>query len=192
MRKISRARQAEAVRFINQNVFATPDYLIRPELAARIEASGMIRRINGAQVRVLTNVLNDGRLNRLLEQEAVSRNSADSYPLSRMLDDLRQGIWSELATNSPAIDGYRRELQLDYLSAIDRKINPPTTPVVVVQQFGTPAVPLSDDAQSQLRGELVTLRGEIQRAIPRANDRSTRLHLQGSLHRIDNILDPKK
>ena len=188
---ISRARQAEAVRFINENVFRTPDYLIRPEIGARIEASGMIRRINAAQVRVLTNLLNDGRMNRLLEQEAVMRNSGESYALSRMLDDLRQGVWSELATNSPNIDGYRRELQLDFLGLIDRKINPPTTPVVV-QQFGTPPAPLSDDAQSQLRGELVTLRGEIQRAIPRASDRSTRLHLQGSLHRIENILDPNK
>ena len=188
---VSRARQAEAVRFINENVFKTPDYLIRPEIGARIEASGMIRRINAAQVRVLTNLLNDGRMNRLLEQEAVMRNAGESYALSRMLDDLRLGVWSELATNSPVIDGYRREFQLDFLGLIDRKINPPTTPVVV-QQFGTPQAALSDDAQSQLRGELVTLRGEIQRAIPRTSDRSTRLHLQGSLHRIENILDPNK
>ena len=191
---ISRARQAEAVKFLNQSVFATPDYLIRPEIAARIEASGMIRRINSAQVRVLTNLFNDGRLNRLLEQEAVVRNPADAYPLSRMLDDARRGLWSELASARPEVDAYRRELQLDYLSLIDRKINPPVATAAAPQQqfFGPPPAPLSDDAQSQLRGELVTLRGEVQRAIPRAGDRSTQLHLQGSLHRIGNILDPNK
>lgn len=153
----------------------------------------MIRRINAAQVRVMTNLFNDGRMNRLLEQEAVMRNSQDAYPLSRMLDDVRRGLWSELASARPQVDAYRRELQLDYLSLIDRKINPPAVTVAAPQQFfGPPPVPLSDDAQSQLRGELVTLRGDIQRAIPRAGDRSTTLHLQGALHRIGNILDPNK
>jgi hypothetical protein len=193
---ISRARQSEAVRFINENVFKTPDYLIRPEISARIEALGMIRRINAAQNRVLTNLFDDGRLNRLLEQEALARGSGDAYPLSAMLDDVRRGLWSELASSSPRADAYRRDLQNDYLDLIDRKINPPpattTTTPAPQQNQGPPRVPLSSDAQSQLRGELVTLRGEIQRAIPRTSDRSTLLHLQGAVHRIENILDPKK
>ncbi|MBA3559910.1 MAG: zinc-dependent metalloprotease, partial [Gemmatimonadaceae bacterium] len=189
-----RARQAEAVRFINQNVFATPDYLIRPEIGARIEAQGMIRRINAAQARVLNTVLDDGRLNRLLEQEALARNPSEVYLLSRMLDDVRRGVWSELAAARPRIDAYRRELQNDYLSLIDGKINPrpAATPAVPAPQFGPPRIPLSGDAQSQLRGEIATLRGEVQRAIARSGDRSTQLHLQGAVHRIDEILDPGK
>ncbi|MDQ3515719.1 MAG: hypothetical protein M3403_02950, partial [Gemmatimonadota bacterium] len=84
--------------------------------------------------------------------------------------------------------------QMDYLNAIDEKINPPVRPSgqTPVSTFGTAPAPLSDDARSQLRGELVTLRGEVQRAIPRAGDRSTQLHLQGALHRIGAILDPKR
>ncbi|MEX1186813.1 MAG: zinc-dependent metalloprotease [Gemmatimonadaceae bacterium] len=190
---VSRARQVEAVRFINQNVFRTPTYLIRPEIAARIEAYGMIRRINNAQARVLRNLLDDGRLNRLLEQEALADSPSETYLLSRMLDDLRRGLWSELFTARPVIDAYRRELQMDYLNEIDEKINVPATTRVVTPPPGfTPSAPLSDDARSQLRGELVTLRGEVQRAIPRAGDRSTQLHLQGALYRIGAILDPKK
>ncbi len=191
---VTRARQAEALRFINENVFRTPTYLIRPEISARIEASGMIRRINSAQVRVLNNLLDDGRLNRLLEQEALQRNPSEAYQLSRMLDDLRRGLWSELSTSRPVIDAFRRDLQMDYLNAIDEKINPPVRPSgqTSVSTFGPPPAPLSDDARSQLRGELVTLRGEVQRAIPRAEDRSTQLHLQGALHRIGAILDPKR
>ena len=86
-----------------------------------------------------------------------------------------------------------RDLQTDYLDILDRKINPPpaSTATIAVAQFGPPRVPLSSDAQSQLRGELVTLRAAIQRAIPRTTDRSTLLHLQGAVHRINNILDPK-
>lgn len=189
---ITRARQAEALRFLNENVFATPAYLVRPEISARIESQGMIRRINTAQNRVLTNVLDDGRMNRLLEQEALARDRSEIYSLAGMLDDLRRGLWSELSSSSPKIDAYRRDLQSDYLDVIDRKINPPAaSPTAQPQrQFGPPRIPLSSDAASELRGELVTLRAEIQRVIPRTTDRATVLHLQGAAHRIGMILDP--
>src|SRR4029079_14789961 len=59
---LSRARQQEAMRFINQNVFETPTYLIQPSIARRIEAAGMITRVTNAQGRVLTSLLNDQRL----------------------------------------------------------------------------------------------------------------------------------
>src|SRR5471032_2959953 len=58
----------------------------------------MMARINNAQARVLTTVLNDGRLNRLLEGEAVA-SATDRpavYRLAGLLDDLRRGIWSEV------------------------------------------------------------------------------------------------
>ncbi len=153
----------------------------------------MIRRINAAQVRVMNNLLDDGRMNRLLEQEALSRNNSDVYLLSRMLDDVRRGLWSEILSPRPVIDAYRRELQMDYLELIDRKINPPAaTSAPAAQQFGPPRVPLSGDAQSHLRGEMVTLRGEIQRAIQRAGDRSTQLHLQGALHKVGEVLEPRR
>jgi hypothetical protein len=192
---MSRARQAEAMRFINEMVFRTPNYLIRPDIAARIEAGGMITRINGAQTRVLTNLLNDGRMNRLLEQEAL--NEREAYPLANMLDDLRRGIWAEIyAGGAPNADAYRRGLQSNFLTQLDRKLNPPTPagggagPQQLPPGF-TPPAPLSDDAKSHLRGTLSQLRTDVQRALARTTDRATRLHLQGSLYRIDQILDPK-
>jgi hypothetical protein len=186
---LPRARQAEAVRFLNEQVFRTPTYLIRPELASRIEAGGMIDRINGAQSRVLTSLFDDGRLNRLLEQEAL--NPTGAYPLSSMLDDVRSGIWSELEARSPVVDAYRRELQMDYLTLVDRKLNPPELTPAQAQAASRQRVrPLSEDAKSQLRGELLTLRASIRRAMPRTSDRSTQLHLQGADHRIGRILDP--
>jgi hypothetical protein len=188
------ARQQAAVRFLNENVFTTPKYLIRPDIASRIEAGGMIARINAAQSRVLNMLLDDGRMNRLLEQEALGRERQYVYPLASMLDDLRGGVWSELTDARPVMDPYRRELQMDFLSLIDRKLNPPETPAgAPVQIFpGQPRPqPLSDDAKSQLRGELTTLRALIVRAVPRTTDRASQLHLQGAIHRIDQILDPE-
>jgi hypothetical protein len=193
---LPKARQTEAVRFINENVFRTPAYLIRPEIAARIEAGGMITRINGAQSRVLTALMDDQRLNRLLEQEALNGDRA--YSLAGMLDDVRRGIWAEAYAGSPNADAYRRELQSDMLGAIDRKLNPP--PATPGQGAGggggggfggTPPAPLSDDAKSHLRGTLTALKADLQRAIPRTTDRPTKLHFQGALQRIERILDPK-
>jgi hypothetical protein len=194
---LSRARQVEAMRFLNEEVFKTPTYLIRPDIASRVEAEGMLTRIGGAQSRVLTAVLNDGRMNRLLETEALAKGSGEVYSLADMLDDLRKGVWSELAEGAPKIDAYRRQLQNSYLTMIERKLNPPavTTPAIPGGGgggFGPPQAPLSEDAKSELRGELVTLQAEIRRATPRASDRETQLHLSGADHRISEILEPRK
>ncbi len=191
---LAKARQAEAVRFLNDKVFATPAYLIKPEIASRIEAGGMINRINNAQSRVLNTVFDDGRLNRLLEAEAVAQNKGDVYTLSNLLDDTRRGVWSEVYSGRPA-DAFRRELQNDYLTTIGNKLNvQPEPPAVTAQrlQFGFPRVLASDDAKSQLRGTLVLLRNDLRAAAGRSGDRATQLHFQGSIKRIDDILDPKK
>ncbi|HMH85996.1 MAG TPA: zinc-dependent metalloprotease [Gemmatimonadaceae bacterium] len=191
---LSRARQQEAMRFLNENVFQTPSYLIQPAIARRIEAGGMITRITNAQARVLTNVLNDGRLNRLIENEALATNKGDTYSLASMLDDLRRGVWTELAQSRVSIDPYRRTLQNQFLAQVNAKLNPsatPATPFTPPPGF-TPPAPLLEDAKSQLRGELVALRADIRRAVPKASDRETRLHLEAADHEIGDILDPKK
>jgi hypothetical protein len=193
---LSRARQAEAVKFLNEKVFKTPTYLIRPDIAARIEVGGMLTRIGNAQSRTLNALLQEARLNRILEGEAVAKSAGDVYSLTEMLDDVRKGLWSELASNSK-IDPYRRDLQMSYITTMDRMVNPPAAPAAA-------AVPgaggrgnaagggLSEDARSQGRGQLVTLKAEIHAAIGKAADRETRMHLENAEHRIGEALDPRK
>jgi hypothetical protein len=174
-------------------VFKTPAYLIRPEIAARIEAGGMLSRVGNAQNRVLNALFDDQRMNRLLDGEAV--HGHDVYTLGALLDDMRTGIWSELGEAKPAIDPYRRALQMSYLTQVDRKLNASTAPNPAAAQLAARGIriqPLAEDARSQLRGELVTLRADVRRAIPKAGDRETRLHLEGADHRIGEILEPKK
>jgi hypothetical protein len=190
---VERARQAQAVRFLNEHVFRTPTYLIRPEIGARIEAGGMVTRVNGAQTRALATLFADSRLNGLLEQEGTARTRASVYTLASMLDDVRRGVWEELSAGTPSIDVFRRELQNDYLTLLNGKLNPPpTTGAQALPQGFTPPAPLSEDAKSHLRGQLVTLREEIRRALPRVRDRATQLHLQGTSYRIEKILDPNR
>jgi hypothetical protein len=182
------------MRFLNENVFQTPSYLILPAIARRVEAGGMITRITNAQGRILTSLLNDGRMNRLIENEALAGSRGDAYSLASMLGDLRRGVWTELGQSGVTIDPYRRTLQNGFLSQANGKLNPPTVVVTAGPQFPgfTPPAPLLEDARSQLRGELVSLRGDIRRAVPRASDRETRAHLEAADHEIGDILDPKK
>ena len=190
---IPKARQADAVKFLNDQVFKTPTWLIKPEIASRVEAGGMINRINNAQARVLTATLNDGRINRLLEGEALASNKTSVYTLAALLDDLRRGVWSEIYAGT-SIDAFRRELQSDYITQLERKLNPPpVNPLLAAQaaQFGITLVSLSDDAKSQVRGTLVTLRNDLRGASGKG-DRGTQLHVAGAIKRIDQILDPKK
>jgi len=189
---IPASRQRAAVRFLNESVFSVPAYLIRPDIAARIEETGMVTRIGNAQNRVLNSLLNDQRMNRLLEEQATASRASDAYPLPDFLDDVRKGIWSELDDAHPVIDVYRRTLQNNYLALVDRKVNPPQPSNGGGGGFGGIRVaPLSDDARSELRGELAALKTAITRAIPKTNDRETLWHLQAADHRIDEILEPK-
>ena len=188
---LSRARQADAVRFLNDNVFRTPTYLILPAVANRIEAGAMLTRIGNAQNRILASLLDDGRMNRLLDNEAMSAGRSD-YTLLNMLGDLRHGVWSELSSSRIEIDPYRRALQNDFLTQLDRKLNNPVTNTAAANPFAARQAPLSEDAKSELRGELVALAADIRNARGRSADSETRLHLDAAEHRIGEILNPKK
>jgi hypothetical protein len=133
-------------------------------------------------------------MNRLIENEALAGSRGDAYSLASMLGDLRRGVWTELGQSAVTIDPYRRTLQNAFLSQANAKLNPPTVVATAAPQFPgfTPPAPLLEDARSQLRGELISLRGDIRRAVPRASDRETRAHLEAADHEIGDILDPKK
>lgn len=192
---IPRDKQAEAVKFLNENVFRTPMYLVRQDLSERVEAGGIVPRVNAPQQRVLATLMQDARMNRLLELEGTVTDKSKVYPLNTMLDDVRKGIWEELFAPSTNITVFRRELQNDHITLIGQKMNPPATPAAGGGGgggFGGGAVaPLSEDAKSHLRGQLQALRNEIDAAIRKASDKPTELHLRAALHRIDTLLDPK-
>jgi hypothetical protein len=192
---LSRARQKDAVRFLNDNAFATPTHFLREDILRNIEVEGALRRINASQASVLNQLFNDRRMERLVEFEALATNKRDAYPLSEMLTDVRNGIWSELDATSVKVDTYRRELQRTYLSTVRTKVNPPpfTPPAGAPPQFAQQAGPArsTSDVRALFKSELRLLDAEVARAIPRAADRETRAHLEDVRDQIKEILDPK-
>src|SRR5215467_9972437 len=84
---VPREKQAAAVRFLNENAFATPTWAIRPEILRRIEAAGALARVNLAQERILNSLLSNARFDRLVEQEAIDGVAA--YKPADFMSDVR-------------------------------------------------------------------------------------------------------
>src|SRR5260370_9593258 len=117
---IPKEKQKAAVKFLTENAFTTPEWMIDEEILRRIEPVGVIDRIRTAQNRVLTQLLNSARFARLLEQETLDGNLA--YSPVEFLASVRKGIWRELEAPAVKGDPYRPQLQRSYLKAIHTKI----------------------------------------------------------------------
>ncbi len=192
---ITADRQRAAVQFIAQNAFRTPDYLIDRPLLRRIEPEGALRRISGAQSRVLESLLDTDRLNRLADYESVSGPNADVYRLGSMLSDVRREVWSELNASRVTTDAFRRSLQRAWLAQADSKIN--SSPAMIITSAPTLRRPrarsstgANSDVRSLMRGELLDVDASLSAALKRAADRTTRLHILDARAEIKRILDP--
>ena len=192
---LPRARQKNAVKFLVDNAFATPTFFLRDDILRKIEVEGALRRINGAQNQILGALFNDRRMERMIEYPALARTPAEAYPLSEMLTDVRQGIWTELGASRVAIDPFRRELQRSWFNMARNKLNPPPltlapgTPAAFAQLIG-PARSTSD-VRSLFRSELRAVQASAQAAIPRAANRETRAHLEDIRDQINQLLNPR-
>ena len=192
---LSRERQREAVAFLNENVFKTPQFFLEPSILHRIEPDGAMARLRSAQNGVLNSLLNNARMTRLVEFGAISNVKGSSYTLANMLGDLRRGIWTEVTAPSVHIDAFRRNLQYAYLAQLASKINPP--PAVagaspVPAAFAFFQAPPPDEARALMRTELIDLDSQLRAALPRATDAETRAHITEARHRIEITLHPEK
>ncbi len=184
---VPRATQQRAMEFLEQQALTPPTWLINEEVLGRIENVGTVERMRTAQVGVVNRVLDPGRMQRLIEGEA--RLGLNAYSLGEMLGDLRNGVWSELA-GGRSINVYRRNLQRGYLERMEYLMTQSPSVPAAFRSFVTPVNVPQSDIRPFVRGELVTLKREIQRALGRNSDITTRLHLQDAVVRIDRILDP--
>ncbi len=96
---VSMARQKQAVKFLNDNAFQTPTFFLRPEIISRIEPSGTVTMINGAQSGILSTLLQNARLVRMLEWES-SAKAGEAYTVPQYFADIRAGVWGELNAGS--------------------------------------------------------------------------------------------
>jgi len=188
---VPKSRQKKNMLFLQDQLFTTPKWLINKAIFDKIEYSGNIERIRSLQERTLNTLLDISRMGRLIENESI--NGAEAYTLLNMMDDLRLGIWSELASGK-TIDIYRRNLQRAYIDRMRYLMTVDQQPKIMSfgrYTKGTKVTINQSDIRAAVRGELSTLKQAIKNALAKAPNRNTLYHLQDAIKRIDAILDPK-
>jgi len=192
-RPVEPARQKEALRFLLDNAYTTPTWLLDRNILRKLEPNGSLNRVGGAQARSLASVVSNDRMQRMLELEALAARN-EVYPLADMLADLRAGLWKELQTGAP-IDAFRRRLQRVYLEAMASKINPPAAAAAAFPAQGgrgAQAPTGTADFRPILKAEMRALDADLRRAIGATRDRMTRAHLEDARDQIGKMLDPEE
>ncbi len=189
---VPRARQQGAMRFLAQEAFATPTWMLDRDILSRIEHAGTVERLRARQVGVLNNLLEPRRMQRLVESEAAL--GADAYTLANLFDDAHQAVWGELARAQP-VDEFRRNLQRGYVDRLEYLMTqelPPIPPQFARFITVTPVNVSQSDIRAFARGELERIKTEATQAAGRTRDRATALHLKDIAARVEKILDPEK
>lgn len=188
---VPRARQAEAVKFLDGAIFKTPTWILDPAILQKLEPSSGQARLLAAQRGVLTALLDRARLTRLEEQDALL--SGQSYAIGQLLADLRSGVFTELQAPAAKVDPYRRNLQRMTVEVMGGLLNQPPAPSMAAGGLGLTLLPVNanDDTRGAVRAELKAIQGLASAKAGTAGDKATRAHLEDLKDQIAKVLDPK-
>lgn len=179
---VSKTEQKEALKFLSENVFTTPNWLLKTSVLTKIDKSP-VEVVENLQKTVLNRVLSEGVLNKLYEGESLDANA---YAVYNYLQDIKNSVFSELKSSSK-IDIYRRNLQKNFVETLIARTqaSKPST--------GRNAETISDnsDVKSLTRGVLREIKADASKNAQNAQDAVTKYHLEDLVYRIDKALEVK-
>ena len=192
---VPRARQREALAFLEANVMRTPEWLAPEGVLSRIGPPAGSTSLSNHQASIVASLVDPRRIARLGEARS------GGYAAAEYLADLRRALWGpETGASTP--DANRRTLQRVHLERLAALIKPPVAPATSGsggggQQMTAPAATLlaapnvtRSDMPALARGELGAIRRQAQRMASLAPAGVVRAHWQDVVARIDVILDP--
>ena len=187
---VSKEHQKACVNFLNNHLFNTPYWMIEKDILNKIEFAGMTNRIRTVQSSYLNNILDFGKMARMIENEALNGNNA--YTLENFMNDVKNGIWSELR-NGKKIDVYRRNLQRTYIQRLGYIManEQPRRQGSFWANYTTPVNVAVSDIRSSTLGTLLNLRKELSKSVKKYSDQNTKNHLTYCIGLINNALNPK-
>ena len=169
----SKAKQKESLNWLQTNVFQTQNWLLDKNILNKIKEAGYSEMLTKYQNRFLRIVLNTKTLKRLIDTEVIQENH---YAAIDMVGDLRRGIFSETKI-SKNVGLHRRNLQKSFINRMSSLMKD-----VSIENTDIPSI---------IRGELTTLKYQLNAASKRTVNKITKYHYKDSGILINNILDPK-
>jgi hypothetical protein len=194
---VPKARQKAALRFLETNVFRTPDWLAPDDILSRIGPPAAATSLEARQANVMAQLLDTRRLARLTTAERMS--PAETYPLAEYMTDLRRAVFGVAGTPSP--DAGRRTLQRVYLERMDAILNPPAASGTAQRGPGgggqlpspllAPVNVSRTDIPALARAQLRAIADDARRTATSSTG-ATRAHWQDVADRVARILEPGK
>lgn len=193
---LTREDQKRSMAFLDEHLFATPEWLLDKSLLRTFEHVGTVERVRWYQTTGLNALLAPHRLERLVEQHAMLGDSA--YGPAEMLDDLQAAIWKELSDRS-GVDTYRRNLQRAYIDRMEYLLeeasadapNPPADyrPDIGFEDLRTEFHIQQSDIRPLILEQLKNLHSSVNTALRGNYDRYTKTHLEYVKKRVEELID---
>ncbi|MFB2120783.1 zinc-dependent metalloprotease [Parapedobacter sp. 2B3] len=185
--------QKEALAFLETQVLHTPEWLIVPEIYERIGGSPL-STVGAHQLRVVNNLFDTDRLQRLVEAEVAAGDPEEAYGILEYFKDVHAMVWRDL-DGTEAADVYRRNLQKSYIAKLAELASPkpvataasvPSGVVVRVVRNGNDLA--HSDIRSLAKYQLRNLKSALEASIPAISDVMTKIHVQDCLDRVEEAL----
>lgn len=162
---VAKKDQKEAMKFLNENVFTTPQWLIKKDI---FEKTGKtpVKTVEEIQNGVLGRILSPMVLQNMYQMEAIE---PDTYSVIELLSDLNTSILKK-----ENVDIYTRNLQRNYIDSLIKLVDNKSD---------------KSDVSALVRGNLNTIKKEL--SAKSASDVVNKYHNEDLVFRIENALDPK-
>lgn len=187
---VSLAKQKEAVKFFNDQVFTTPTWLLNKQILNKIEPGYDFNDVQTAQQGAIAAVTSQSRLFRMMINQR--DNGKGAYSPRQWLNDLKASIFSELKSGK-STDEYRRSIQKMYVGSIITMYNKRfalqgSTDNILASVTPTDVL-LYSNVKSLAFAHLKDLRRDIGKGAASAKDQDSKIHFQYLKQMLDKIVN---
>ncbi len=178
---VSKKEQVQALGFLNEQIFTTPQWLFKKEVFENTNKSP-VTVVENLQRTVLTRILNPMILQKMYLSQSVDK---DAYALADYMHDLKGYVWT---SQSP--DLYQRNLQRNYVNSLVSLVG--DKPAAASSARGSSlSISSNSDVAAVARGVLHEIQKEAKGRASSSSDRMVRYHFDDIDYRIEKVLNPK-
>jgi hypothetical protein len=185
------AKQKEALRFINEQFFNTPGWLVSDP--AVFTYYGFLPALfANSQQGVIGTLLDNELLDNFSNQSLYKQND---FTINDYLNELTNYILPEITNGKLVTEPERKNLQRIFVTELCAKIQPGATTIVSVGPFSMKAnanVSLNSDPMYILKEHLQKLNAAFKKSIAATKDAGTKIHLADLQERIEIALNAAK